>query len=218
MPRVKRLLGEATQEERELCAWSATVTTGATGSVDKPQIAALEAIYDALTVSRAALYAGLHAGLGAASGGAEEPVEVSGEAPQVNHPIPRPPAAEPVGPDMDRIAKVRAETARVAMMLADIFVENEPASEVLEPEGEGPLVGLDSEHTEFLVQLVARTEWTRLEFEGLAASARLMPDGAVEAINEWAFDRYGDGLLGDGDPIVVNTELLSDDLAAIKSK
>ena len=215
IPRVKRMLGEATQDERDLCAWSATVATGATGNVDKPQIAALEAIHDALGVPRAALYTGLHVGLGAANGGAEEPVEVSGEVPEVNHPIPPSPVAKPAGPDIDRLAKIRAETERVSAMLADIFAENEPVLGMPEPVGDGPLAALDSEHATLLTQLVARAQWTRQEFESLAASANLMPDGAMEAINEWAFDRYGDALIEDGDPLVVNLDLLSEDLVAI---
>ena len=215
MPRVKRMLGEATKEERELCAWSATVATGAIGTVGKPQIATLEAIHDALGIPRASLYTGLHIGLGAANTGAEEPVEVSDGAPEILHPIPRPPAVEPVVPDMDRLAKVRAETERVSVMLADIFTENEPAPEMPEPVGEGPLVALDSEHATLLTQLVVRNQWTRQEFENLAATVSLMPDGAMEAINEWAFDRYGDALIEDGDPVAVNLELLSEDLAAI---
>jgi len=215
MPRVKRMLDEATQEERELCAWSATVATGATATVDKPQIATLEAIYDALGVPRDALYTGLHIGLGAANRGADGPVEVSGGTPEAIHPIPRPPAAEPVGPDMEQIAKIRAETEHVSAMLADIFAENEPTPDPPGSFGDGPLADLDSEHAMLLIQLVVRTEWTRQEFVNLAATANLMPDGAMEAINEWAFDRYGDALIEDGDPVVVNLELLSADLATI---
>ena len=215
IPGVKRMLGEATLEERELCAWSATVAMGATGIVGKPQIAMLEAIHDALSVPRGALYAGLHAGLGAASVGADEPVAVSDEHPEVVHPIPRPPATEAAGPDIDRLARIRAETERVSAMLADIFVENETAPEVPESTGEGPLVGLDAEHSALVTRLLVRPEWPRSDFDAAAMAAGLMPDGAMEAINEWAFDRYGDALVEDGNPVVVNLELLADDLEAI---
>jgi len=215
MPRVKRMLGEATREEHELCAWSATVATGAIGTVDKPRIAMLEAIHDALGVPRAALYTGLHVGLGAANASADEPVQVSDALPEVLHPIPRPPAAAPVGPDSDRLARVRAETERSAAMLADVFAKNEPAPDMPETVGEGPLDALDDAHATLLSHLVARGQWTREEFESLAAAMGLMPDGAMETINEWAFDRYGDALIEDGDSIAIHLDLLAEDLAAI---
>jgi TerB N-terminal domain/TerB-C domain len=212
---VNRMLGEATLEERELCAWSATVATGATGTVGKPQIAMLEAIHDVLSIPRAALYSGLHAGLGAASVSADEPVAVSDGLPEVLHPIPRPPTAEAAGPDIGRLAQIRAETERVSAMLANIFAEIEAAPEMPEHTGEGPLLGLDAEHMALTTRLLARTEWPRADFDAAATAVGLMPDGAMEAINEWAFDKYGDALVEDGDPVVVKLELLSANLDAV---
>jgi hypothetical protein len=205
---MSRMLGDATLEERELCAWSATVATGATGTVGKPQIAMLEAIHDALSVPRATLYTGLHAGLGAATVSADEPVTVSDEYPEVLHPIPQPPTTE------DRLAQIRTETERVSAMLADIFAEKEAVSETPEHAGEGPLMGLDAEHSTLVTRLLARPEWSRADFDGAATVVGLMPDGAMEAINEWAFDKYGDPLIEDGDHVVINRELLSEDLEA----
>lgn len=215
IPRVKRLLGDATAEERELCAWSATVATGATGNVDKPQIAALEAIYDAFGVARNTLYAGLHAGVAAAANGADEPVTVSDEVAEVVYRIPPPPAANRPGPNGDRLAKIRAETESVSAMLASIFSETEPEPEQAAPTSDTSLLGLDDEHAALVTKLVTQPEWVRQEFEAIAASLSLMSDGALEAINEWAFDRYGDALIEDGDPLVLNLDLLADDLAAI---
>ena len=215
LPSVKRMLGELTLEEREFCAWSATVAMGATGTVGKPQIAILEAIHDALGVPRGALYVGLHAGLGAANVGADEPVSVSDEHPEVVHPIPRPPTTEAAGPDVDRLARIRVETERVSAMLADIFAENETVPELPEFASEGPLAGLDAEHSALVSHLIVRPECLRSEFDAAATAVGLMPDGAMEAINEWAFEKYGDALIEDGNPVVVNVELLAEELEAI---
>ncbi len=215
IPKVKRLLADATAEERELCAWSATVATGATGNVDKPQIAALEAIYDVFGVARSTLYTGLHAGVAAAVSGADEPIAVSDEVAEVVYPIPLPPAAKTPGPDVNRLAKIRAETESVSAMLASIFTEAEPESEQAVPTSDSPLLDLDNEHAALLTKLVTKSEWARQEFEAIVASLSLMPDGALEAINEWAFDRYGEALIEDGDPLVLNLDLLAEELAAI---
>ena len=209
------MLGDSTLEERELCAWSATVAGGAAGTMDKPQLAVLEAIHDALDIPRTAFYGALHAGLGAASSTANEPVLVSDGIPEVLHPIPRPPMAEADGPDRDRLAHIRAETERVSAMLADIFAEDEVVTATSADTGDGPFAGLDDEHQVLATSLLARPEWARSDFDAAATAAGLMPDGAMEALNEWAFDKYGTALLEDGDLVIVNRELLSDNLGAI---
>jgi hypothetical protein len=183
--------------------------------VGKPQLAMLEAIHDALDVPRASLYAGLHAGIGAAADAAHEPILVSEAVRETLHPIPRPPTEEPATVMPDRLARIRAETESVQAMLADIFVDDEVLSEVPEPAGEGPFAGLDAEHSVLLARLLSRQEWSHEEFEHAASAAGLMPGGAMETINEWAFDRHGDALLDDGDPIVVNRALLETDADAI---
>jgi hypothetical protein len=214
LPRMKRMLGEATLEERELCAWSATVATGATGTAGRPQIAMLEAIYDALSIPRAALYTGLHASLGAASVTADEPVAVSEGLPEILHPIPRSPTAKAAGPDV-QLRRIRAETERVSAMLADIYAENEAMPEMPGHTGGGPVDGLDAEHSALLSHLLERPEWPRTDFDAAATALGLMPDGAMETINEWAFDKFDNAMVADGDPVVVNRELLSDDLESI---
>jgi hypothetical protein len=214
IPRMRRMLGDATAEERELCAWSATIATGATGSVYKPQIEALEAIYDNLGVARSNLYTDLHAGIAAAVSGADEPIEVSRGVSEKINLIP-PPSKRSADADLVRLSKIRAETESVSAMLASIFTEVEPEMEEAPASSDSPLVGLDNDHATLLIKLVKQSEWARQEFEAVATSLSLMPDGALEVINEWAFDRYGNALIEEGDPLAMNLDLLVDDLAAI---
>jgi hypothetical protein len=209
--KVKRLLADAAPEEREFCAWSATVAAGASSDVGKLQIALLEAIHDVLGVPRAKLYVGLHAGIGAAAPSADEPVLVSDEAPEVVHAIPRPPTAAVARlADHDRLARIRAETERVSAMLAEVFVDDDAplAQETVDVARNDPFVGLDAGHRALLKQLLPHAEWPRADFDAVASALGLMPDGAMETINEWAFDNHGDALLEDGDPVLVNLALL----------
>jgi hypothetical protein len=205
------LLGEATVEEREFCAWSVTVAAGMTGAVGKAEVAILEAIYDAMSVSRHTLYAGLHEGIGAGTTAASEPILVSDEVQEPLHQIPHPPTehVEDADETSGRLARIRDETDRVAALLKSIFVEVEPETSVPERVGETTHVGLDDDHARLLTRLLTRPEWSRGEFDKAASEAGLMPGGAMETINEWAFDYYGDALLEDGDPVVVNRSLLS---------
>jgi hypothetical protein len=215
LAKAKKLLVDATQEEKEFCAWSATVAAGATGDVGKPQIAALEAIHDALGVPRGVLYSGLHAGIGAAAQGATEPILVSDEVREVVHPIPRPRlVGEPLHAGAGHLDRIRAETERVSAMLAEIFVEEEPTPPSREDAHAGPLAGLDAEHAALLTRLLSRGEWTREEFDQAAIAAGLMPGGAMETINEWAFDNHGEPLLEDGEAVTVNLALVGSEAAA----
>lgn len=215
LAKIKHLLAEATHEEREFCAWSATVAAGATGTIGKTQVAMLETIYDTLGVPRGSLYAGLHAGLGAATVAADGPVDVAKAVPEILHPVPPPPVAEPAAHAQDKLASVRAETERVSALLADVFREEEPAPASSHDAQEGPLVGLDADHSALVRQLLARAEWSRAKFDEAAVATGLMPGGAMEAINEWAFDRHGNALLEDGDPVLVNAALLQGEVEAV---
>ncbi len=218
LARAKRVLGDATADEREFCAWSATAAAGAAGEVAKPQVALLEAIHDALEVPRGTLYAGLHAGIGAATFAAGEPILVSDEVSEVLHPIPRPPKSEPVDLDAGRLARIRAETERVSAMLADIFLEDEPHAPAPEPVGDDNFPGLDTQHASLLSRLLSRPEWPRAEFDGAASEAGLMPDGAMETINEWAFDHLGGAVLDDGDVVVVHCALVPTEPEAVAAE
>jgi hypothetical protein len=211
LARARRRLSDATTDERELCAWSATIAAGASGEVGKPQIAILEAIHDSLSVPRSTLYSGLHVGLGAAAKAADEPIPVAEEVQEPLHPIPPVPSIERTGDEYDRLAKIRAETERVAALLADIFVEEEPVQEATDAVEDGMFAGLDRQHSELPTRLLMRSDWSREQYEDAAAAVGLMAAGAMETINEWAFDNHGDALLEDGDPVVINASLLPAD-------
>jgi TerB-like protein len=87
----------------------------------------------------------------------------------------------------------------------------EPEPE-LESSAEDPFAGLDVAHTTLAEKLLSRSDWQRAEFEMLATKAGLMPDGAMETINEWAYERLGDALIEDGAVIIVHLGLLRDDI------
>ena len=61
------------------------------------------------------------------------------------------------------------------------------------------LAGLDAAHSALLRALVAQDAWARAEFEELAATWQLMPDGALDRINEAALDAVDEPLLEDDD-------------------
>jgi hypothetical protein len=109
---------------------------------------------------------------------------------------------------------LQQDTARVSAMLSEIFTEEVPDQDLQEPAEPAPedqpalLPGLDEPHCAFARLLLTRPQWTRTELEDAAADLGLMLDGALEQINEAAFDALDAPLCEGDDPIDVDTELL----------
>ncbi|HJX28998.1 MAG TPA: tellurite resistance TerB C-terminal domain-containing protein, partial [Thermoanaerobaculia bacterium] len=59
----------------------------------------------------------------------------------------------------------------------------------------------------------ARPSWERIEVERLAASFALLPDGALEVLNEAAYARCGAPLLEGDEIIEIEPEILEEMLA-----
>ena len=60
-----------------------------------------------------------------------------------------------------------------------------------------------------LAQLLGRPTWARLEFNSLARSHNLMPSGALDAVNDWAFQLFDDPIvIEQGDQFQIQTQLL----------
>ena len=86
----------------------------------------------------------------------------------------------------------------MSSLLGEIFgdgtdTEEEDLEESLDGEG-GVFPGLDAQHAAFLTELLTRPHWGETEFATLARQFRLMQEGALETVNEWAFEQH-DGLL-----------------------
>lgn len=117
--------------------------------------------------------------------------------------------------DADRVAALQRDTARVSALLSEIFVEDDvpvaPVASALTKDssaGTPSMLGLDETHSALARLVLSRPQWTRGELEDAAADLNLMLDGALEQINEAAFDAFDIALCEGDDPIDVNTELL----------
>jgi hypothetical protein len=76
------------------------------------------------------------------------------------------------------------------------------------------LLNLDTTHAELLAVLLGRSQWTRAEFEELCSDKSLMPDGAIERINEAAFARFDQALIEGEDPLEISSQLLLEEKTA----
>ena len=202
----KKLEPLPTQAREILATFMATLAQS-DGFVSPEEVRFLEKIYKTLGVEPKRVFSDIHA---AEAGRA--PISMS--------------RVEKQGFRLDaqRIAALQEDTARVSALLSSIFVEETtssspssgsalelgPEAEV-EPESNATaeaLLGLDESHATLLRLLLSRPTWTRAELEDAAADLDLMLDGALEQINEAAFDSFDEPLLEGDDPITVNVDLI----------
>jgi hypothetical protein len=98
-----------------------------------------------------------------------------------------------------------AESTVAAALLAEIFDGDEPPP--------APIAGLDAAHGGLLRALSSRKSWTREEFASLAAAHGVLPDGALDLLNEVALDTVGAPVVADGATLTVDTGVLQELLA-----
>jgi tellurite resistance protein len=206
--RVMQRLAERSQAERETIANVAVAVIGRGESVNPGEVKFLERLHKALGLPKERVYSGLHR----ATSPTDEPVPISEEQRVAGVPIPRPEAtpnassAAGIQIDAGRLARTQRETQAVSELLANIFEEVpgpiEADSEV------GPSLpvafqGLDKAHAELVELLELKGAVPRIEFEQRAREMKLLPDGAIERINDWSFERFDESLFEDGDDVVL---------------
>lgn len=215
--RVMRKLGERSADERTAIADAALAIIAGNDSVDADEVRFLERLHKALGLPKERVYSALHRA--SPQQGADEPVAISREVRAEGVPIPvseKPPAALPestrpeaaltIRIDAARLARTQRETQTVSALLANIFEEDEPSPPepaAVAPVATGSLDGLDAAHTELVELLEIRGSLPRSEFEQRAKDLKLLPDGAIERINDWAFDRFEEAIIEDGHDVVM---------------
>lgn len=192
---------------------------GADGQVAPAELKLLTRIYGLLGLEAQTVYSDVHA-LAAADAAPAEPVTMRPAAPVPGgFAIPREPApSSGIALDLQKIREKQVETEKVAALLEGVFAaEEEPAPRPVSvqpglPAGES-IAGLDAPHSALLRQLAARATWERAEIERLVTPLGLLPEGALEVLNEAAFARCGAPLLEGDETVDIDTEILEELLA-----
>lgn len=221
----KRIEPLAEGQRREIGQFLVTVA-GADGHVGAEELKLLTRIYPLLGLEAQAVYSDVHALASAEAPPAAEPVTVRPAAPAPGFPIPPAPPAPKRGFNLDprKVQAKLAETEAIAGILEGIFGDEEPAAPARAADpvvpssvaGAAAITGLDAPHSELLRRLAGKARWEKMELERLAGELGLLPDGALEIINETAFERFGAPLIegGEGDETLeIDTQVLEEMLA-----
>ncbi len=221
---LKKRVAQLSADQKISVADLLIAIAGADGRITNPEISTLRRSYSLLGLNPDDVYSHLHALASspeAISPAATEPVTVlPATEKKVGYKIPEPPAASPAQEsymlDMRRVEAKIAESAAVSALLSDIFAGEEPepatgwAAAHAGATSSAPSVmpGLDPQHNALLGEVLTRDNWSRVDWEELCNRHGLLADGALETINEAAFDVHGAPLLEGEDPALINQDLV----------
>jgi hypothetical protein len=65
---------------------------------------------------------------------------------------------------------------------------------------------MDDKHARLLRTLIRQQEWTRAQFESLVDEAGILPDSALDLINEAAYEHVGEPVIEGEDPLLIDTD------------
>ncbi len=235
--RLGRLTATLSEPERDIAGrYLVSVAAAADPAIGPVTVAALIRVYQILRLDQDQLFRRLHGhSLGTPpdeeplrSDGRDDPVVIRPADPVAGgYPLPwttaPPPPAEAaptpreVRLDRTAIARKVTESAEVASLLPTVFDADGPAPP--DPPGAGPaaradgtdqIPGLDRAHNLLLRVLAARHTWTRDEFAVLAGAHGILPDGALDVLNEAAIETAGAPLIDGDATLAVNDDVLQE--------
>ena len=202
--------------EHHLALRAAVVAIAHADSViQSEEVSCIEKIYKALGIDAGLVYADLHAG-----DVPDGPVRVkAAEAEAPGEQIPDELKAKAASLDAARIAAIRDDTERVSSVLGEIFSTAEDVSDEVIAAHALPssMAGLDPKHAMLVEQIIQREHWTDDEFDEIVGKQGLMPSGALEVVNEWAFDKFDEALLDEYEGYDVSPDI-ADTLRAEMAK
>jgi len=212
--RLPRQVTRLTTAEREIAGgWLISIAAAVAPGFPPATVAALSRVYRILGLEIDALYHRLHAfSVAGAAGpravdGADEPVVVRTADPRRDgFTLPWSARAE-MRLDQAAISRKIDESAAVATLLATIF-DTDDAVPVTVVDHADPIAGLDPAHSALLRALAEQPSWTREEFAALAGRFGVLPDGALDVLNEAAMDTAGGPLIADGAILAVDDDVL----------
>lgn len=210
---LKQRLAEVSPAEKTAISHILISVAHADGRIDPREVKQLEKLYTTLGLEKDQVASDIHA-LASPS----EPVTVGIRDPEITYSIPKPTIEAPATKGFrlnEELIRIREEeTRQVKGVLEGIFADHEddetelgstPAAAIVP--ATSPLAGLDEAHQSFFHRLLKQETWKRSALHEMCKELDLMVDGAMEVLNEWAFDNANAPLIDDGEPVYVDVNL-----------
>ena len=215
---IKQRVADFSPNQREALGEFLVTVAGADGVLAPKEIDTLQRIYECIGIDPARLYSHIHA-LSTDASRDDGPVTVipAGGHPRA-HRIPTqsaPASGNPSGIQLNAalVERKLQQSAAVTALLGTVFASDElppkPTAAALHPAVQ-LAAGLDAAHSSLLRRVAERDSWPRTEFDAVADSLTLLPEGALDTLNGAAYETTGGPVLEDGDPMTVDREVLAE--------
>src|SRR3990167_1011482 len=214
---LKKLLITLDEKSRKSIASFLINVAYSDGIIDPAEIKTLKKIYKLLELDEELIYSDIHS---LQTGAANEPVTIQkGSSDSAEYLIPANDVIQQKTGhgalilDHSIIDDKLKDTRQIQELLAAIFVEEEKVTAPVNNNEKSTdvsietVLGLDELHSRLVRDLLSHTHWSRSEFEGLCDKYGLMPDGAIETINNSTFKLYDESLIEENDRVEINQEI-----------
>lgn len=205
MTGLKKRLGLLSPSEKVAISHILVGVALADGKIDPAEIRQLEKLYTQLGLDKSLVASDIH-NLSSSRSQRSDQAAKSSSTPSTQH-------ASTFALDRDLVRLLEEETKEAQSVLESIFAEEDHDDETIiemptvVPANIGSTEGLDTKVQEIYGRLITKAEWTNEELEELCSERQLMSAGAVESINDWAFDRVGAPLIEEGSTVFVDLDL-----------
>jgi len=207
---LRQRLSEISNDEKMAISHILISVAHADGHIDPREVKQLERLYTTLGLDKKQVTSDLHT-LAALS----EPVTVKKRDKDIGYTIPGsiPDSITAKGFHLnEELIRIREEeTRQVKGVLEGIFSEQTEDEIAIAPEpitqSNTPLNALDEAHKSFFHRLIMQETWKRDTLHEICKELGLMTDGAMETLNEWAFDNANAPLIDNGEPVYVDINL-----------
>lgn len=208
---LKQKLTSISKEEKIAIGHILISIANADGYIDNKEVKQIEKIYTTLGLDKAQVSRDIHQLISS-----DEPVTVALQSEKESFSIPDPARANANTFSLnEEIIKIREmETQQVKSVLEEIFDDEdeiEDKNDVLATPN--PLSSLDQTYQNLLNTLLTRETWGKDALREVCKRLDLMVDGALELLNEWAYEHANAPLIEDGELVYVDIELAKEILA-----
>lgn len=202
------------EPQRQGIAQYLLLVAAADGRITQEEVKALQKTYSVLDLPPESVHSEIHELIAGGSGASgKEPVTVR-EARRTSPSYELPPEAVTEGGvivlDVESIRRKRKESESVVALLEEVFLEDEPQAEVEtvdEGEYEQGDETFDDAHRRLVLELLRYGQIPAERWAEMCREVNLLPDAAIEVINEAVVDTFEDVLIQKADPLRVEPEI-----------
>lgn len=214
---VRRRAKELDDTQKQAVASFLLLVAAADGQVTKAEIASLSKLYRSLGLDPDSIHAELHSLMASGQRAVAhegDPVRVRDARKSSNEfdlPEERVDANGTITLDNELIQKLQAETEAVRGLLDKVFADDSPAEAIDDDEQVDDTAdgrpSLAQGHEQLLFELLRLEEIPRDRWNEMCEARGLLPEAAVEEINDAILEAFDDVLIVETDPIVIESDV-----------